>query len=94
MIKTYPEFIAVVDAKCAQYEQIPEEHLSFTGKNVHSLYKVVKFLICFTSDATELLAMMHEDDDVETLKITAGSELRKIIRCLEWLAASENIPTT
>ena len=94
MIKTYPEFIAVVDAKCALYEQIPEEHLSYTGKNVHDLYKAVKFNICFASDATELLEMLREDEDVEKIQIAARAEHRQILRCLERLAATERIPTT
>lgn len=94
MIKTYPEFIAVVDAKCAQYEQIPEEHLSFTGKNVHDLYKSVKFLACFASNAAELLEMMREDEDVDKIKIAAKSEHRMILRCLERLAAAEILEPT
>ena len=95
MIKTYTDFLAVVNTKCAQYDQIPEDHLSFTGQKVYGLYKAVKFNTCFASDATELLSLLGDDEDVEEATKYVGSEYRKIIRCLEWLAFSENLaPTT
>lgn len=94
MIKTYSDFLAVVNVKCAQYDQIPENHLSFTGLKVYELYKAVKFNTCFASDATELLDMLHTDEDVEDIAKHASSEHRQILRCLERLAAAERIPNT
>lgn len=94
MIKTYPEFIAVVDTKCALYAQIPEKHLSVEGKYTHDLYKAVEFNVCFASNATELLEMLNDDKAVENVKAFAGPELRQITRCLERLAAAENLDHT
>lgn len=94
MIKNYHDFLAVINVKCSQYEQIPEEHLSYTGRNVHDLYKAVRFNACFSSNATELLELLHDDDDVAIIKCSTESEFRTILRCLERLAAEERIPTT
>lgn len=94
MVKTYTEFLVVVDAKLSMYEQIPDKHLSMEGRKAHGLYKDVKFLSCFASDATELLGMLHEEADVEAAKVFVGPEVRQIMRCLERLAAAESLPTT
>lgn len=92
-MKTYSEFINVVNSKTALYSQIPERHFSVEGQKVYELYKAVEFLACFTSDASELLAMMIEDEDVTLAGKHADSEYRKICRCLERLAAAEKVPT-
>lgn len=89
MIKTYSDFLAVCDRKCELYAQIPEDHLSLEGTKVYELYKIVKFNACFASDATELLQMLNEDEDVEAASKYAGSEFRQIRRCLERLASAE-----
>ena len=60
---------------------------------MYELYKNVMFDSCFASDATELLALLHEDEDVAEAAKYAGAEYRKIIRCLERMAATERIPT-
>ena len=88
-MKTYSEFIEVVNGKIALYSQIPERHFSVEGQKVYELYRAVEFLACFTSNATELLSMMTEDDDVATAGKYADSEYRKICRCLERLANEE-----
>lgn len=93
MMKTYSEFINVVNSKVALYDQIPEEHLSVEGKNVYNLYKTVQFNACFASNATELLALLN-DEDIEAAGQYAGSELRQIHRCLERLADLETAPAT
>ena len=90
MIKTYPDFTAVVSGKCSLYAQIPDQHLSIEGANVYKLYKLVQFNACFASTAAELLDLLHTDEDVEDLAKHAKSELCKIIRCLERLASAEN----
>ena len=89
MMKSYSEFLAVVDNKLALYAQIPESYLSIEGQNVNELYKAIEFLICFASNATELLAMLNDDVDVAKAAEYAGAELHKIRRCLEHLAAAE-----
>ena len=94
MIKTYSDFTAVVSGKCSLYAQIPDEHLSDEGANVYKLYKLVQFNACFSSNATELLDLLHTDEDVEDIAKHAKSEHRQITRCLERLAAAENVPTT
>ena len=93
MIKTYSDFINVVNGKLALYAQIPESHLSAEGKTVYGLYKNVSFDICFASNATELLDLLLVDEDVEAAAKHAGSEYRQIRRCLERLAAAENLQT-
>lgn len=94
MIKTYSDFLNVVNSKLALYAQIPESHLSIEGTKTYELYKNVSFNICFSSDATELLALVIEDEDIAEAAKYAGSEFRQIRRCLERLAATERIPTT
>lgn len=96
MVKTYPEFLDVITSKTELYEQIPEEHLTFAGKNVFELYKAVLFVTGFASNAAELLALLNEDEDVafQAQYEGADSEYRKIRRCLERLAAPETVPTT
>lgn len=91
-MKTYPEFLAVISNKIDLYEQIPEGHLSVTGNNVFDLYKAVFFNTGFASNATELLELVMEDEDVANFARFAGVEYRKIRRCLERLAATENVP--
>ena len=91
MMKTYSEFLAVVNSKIDLYAQIPEGHLSQEGQKVYELYKAIEFLVCFASNATELLGMLNDDEDVAKAAEYAGSELRKIRRCLESLAAAENV---
>lgn len=93
MIKTYPEFIDVVKSKINLYAQIPESHLTVEGNKVYELYRLVNFLACFASGAADLLAMLDEEKEVEAVASYTGSELRKVRRCLESLAAAEN-PTT
>lgn len=90
MMKSYSEFLAVVDSKIALYAQIPESYLSIEGQKVNELYKAVEFLVCFASNATELLGMLNDDEDVAKAAEHAGAELHKIRRCLENLAAAEN----
>lgn len=94
MVKTYPEFIDVINSKIALYAQIPEEHLSIEGTSVYALYKTVKFNICFASNASELLVLLNEDEHVEFHANYVGTEYRSIRRCLERLAAAETAPTT
>lgn len=94
MITTYPDFTAVVSGKCSLYAQIPDEHLSIEGTNAYKLYKLVQFNACFASNATELLDLLHTDEDVEDIAKYAKSELRQIIRCLERLASKEGLDTT
>lgn len=91
MLKTYAEFINVVNNKIAVYAQIPEKHLSIEGQKVYELYKAVEFLACFTSNATELLDLLIEDEDVKNAAEFADHEFRTIRRCLENLAAAENV---
>lgn len=93
MIKTYSDFTAVVSGKCSLYAQIPDRHLTVEGQQVYELYKNVMFDSCFASNATELLDLLHTDEDVEAAAKYAGAEHRKILRCLERLAAAENVPT-
>lgn len=93
MIKTYSDFINVVNSKLALYAQIPESYLSIEGTKAYELYKNVSFNSCFASNATELLALVIEDEDVEAAAKYAGSEYRQIRRCLERLAAAENLQT-
>lgn len=88
-MKTYSEFINVVNNQVAMYSQIPERYLSIEGQKVYELYKAVEFLACFTSNATELLALLKDDEDVAKAAEFAGAELRKIRRCLEGLATEE-----
>lgn len=88
-MKTYSEFIEVVNSKIALYAQIPERHLSIEGMKVYDLYKAVEFLACFTTCASELLDMMKEDEDVQTAAKFAENEYRKILRCIDSLAAAE-----
>ena len=92
-MKTYSEFIDVVNSKVALYVQIPEKHLTCEGSIVRDLYKAVLFNTGFASNATELLALLNEDDDVEFYANHAVFEYSKIHRCLERLAASENEQT-
>lgn len=95
MIKTYSDFTAVVSGKCSLYGQIPDEHLSLEGANVYRLYKLVNFNACFASNATELLDLLHTDEDVEDIAKYAKSEHRQIFRCLERLVSKEDLdPTT
>lgn len=89
MIKTYPEFLEVCESKCKLYKTIPDRYLSIEGQQVNALYNAVQFNACFASDAAELLDMLNEDEAVETAAKFADSELRKIRRCLERLAAAE-----
>ena len=91
-MKSYSEFLAVVDSKIALYAQIPESYLSIEGQKVYELYKAVEFLICFASNATELVGMLNDDEDVAKAAEYAGAELHKIRRCLERLAAAEKAP--
>ena len=93
MIKTYPDFTAVVSGKCSLYSQIPDEHLSIEGTNVYKLYKTVQFNVCFASTAAELLDLLHTDEDVEAISKYVPSEHRQIIRCLERLASKEATTT-
>lgn len=93
MIKTYSDFIALCDRKSNLYAQIPEKHLTVEGTKVYELYKNVLFNSCFASNATELLALLNEDEDIEAAGKYAASELRHIRRCLERLAAAENVQT-
>ena len=88
-MKTYSEFIDVVNSKIALYSQIPERHFSVEGQKVYELYRAVEFLICFASNASELLPKLSEDDDVATAAKYVESEYKKIHRCLERLAAAE-----
>ena len=88
-MKTYSEFIEVVNGKIALYSQVPERHFSVEGQKVYELYRAVEFLACFASNATELLSMMTEDEDVATAGKYADAEYRKIRRCLERLANEE-----
>lgn len=90
MMKTYSEFIDVVNSKTALYAQIPEKHLSVEGMKVYDLYKAIEFLACFTTCASELLDMMKEDEEIKTAAQFVDKEHRKIIRCLDSLAAAEN----
>lgn len=90
MMKSYSEFVAVVNSKVALYAQIPERHLSVEGMKVYDLYKAIEFLACFTTSASELLAMMKEDEDVKIAAKFVENEHRKIRRCIESLAAAEN----
>lgn len=95
MMNTYPEFLAVCDAKCSLYGQIPDRYLTVEGQKVYELYKNVMFDGCFASNATELLSLLIEDEDVAAAAKYAGSEYRKIIRCLERLVSKEDLaPTT
>lgn len=99
MTKTYADFLNVVQTKVDLYAQIPERHLSVEGRSVYELYKAVEFLACFTSNATELLTMMTDDEEVTEAAKYAAAELRKIRRVLEnlstaeILAAAENLQT-
>lgn len=91
MITTYPEFLAVCESKCKMYKTIPDRYLSIEGQQVYALYNAVEFNACFASDATELLEMLSEDETVANAAQFAGSELRKIRRCLERLAKTEQV---
>lgn len=91
MITTYPEFLAVCESKCKMYKTIPDRYLSIEGQQVYALYNAVEFNACFASDATELLDMLNEDETVANAEQYAGSELRKIRRCLERLAKTESV---
>ena len=93
-MKTYSEFIDVVNSKIALYSQIPERHFSVEGQKVYELYRAVEFLTCFASNATELLPMLSEDEDVATAAKYVESEYKKIIRCLERLAKEEAASAT
>lgn len=93
MMKTYPEFLAVCDAKSALYAQIPDRYLSLEGQKVYALYKLVNFNACFADNAAELLDLLLTDEDVAEAAKYAGAEYRKIIRCLDRIAATERIPT-
>ena len=88
-MKTYSEFLEVVNSKIALYSQIPERHFSVEGQKVYELYKAIEFLICFASNASELLAMMNDDEDVATASKYTDAEYKKICRCLERLANEE-----
>lgn len=90
MIKTYSDFTAVLSGKCSLYAQIPDRQLSLEGQKVYELYKNVMFDSCFASNATELLELLHTDEDVAEAAKYAGAEHRMILRCLECLAAAEN----
>ena len=94
MVKTYPEFLDVIKSKTALYEQIPEEYLTCEGTSVRDLYKAVLFNTGFASNATELLNLLIDDEDVEFEAKHAASEYRMIRRCLERLVAAETVPTT
>ena len=94
MIKTYSDFLATVNVKCAQYAQIPDDHLSFEGTKTYELYQVIRWLTGFADSATELLDMMTDDPKVDAAVEYAGSEYRQITRCLNRLAAAENVSTT
>ena len=89
MTKSYNDFLNIVKRKIDLYKHIPERHLSFEGRGVYDLYKTVDFLTGFASNATEMLEMMIDDEDIEAAAQLAGSELRKIRRYLENLAADE-----
>lgn len=91
-MKTYSEFLEVVNGKLALYAQIPERHLSVEGQKVYELYKAIEFLVCFASNATELLDMLNDDEDVTLIAKYIDSEYKKILRCLARLAAEENTP--
>ena len=91
-MKSYSEFVDVVNSKVALYKQIPERHFSVEGQKVYELYRAIEFLICFTSNATELLGMLNDDEDVQIAAKYTESEYRKIRRCLESLAAAEEAP--
>lgn len=91
MITTYPEFLAVCESKCKVYKTIPDRYLSIEGQQVCALYNAVQFNACFASDARELLEMLSEDEAIENVAQFAGSELRKIRRCLERLAKTESV---
>ena len=94
MIKTYTAFLEVCEDKRKLYARIPDDHLSLEGAKVYELYKAVHFDACFASNATELLEMLTEDEDVAEAAKWAGSEFRQIRRCLERLAASERPNST
>ena len=94
MIKTYSDFLAVVSGKCSLYAQIPSEHLNFQGEQTYALYRSVQFTACFADSASELLNLMPSDKDMEDNATYAGTEYRQIMRCLERLAAAENVPAT
>lgn len=91
MTKNYNDFLNIVNRKIDLYKHIPERHLSIEGRGVYELYKAVDFLTGFTSNATEMLEMLNDDEGVEAAAQFAGSELRKIRRYLENLAAAENV---
>ena len=90
-MKTYSEFLEVVNSKIALYAQIPERHFSVEGQKVYELYRAVEFLVCFASNASELLAMLIDDEDVKIAAKYTEAEYNKIRRCLERLAAAENL---
>ena len=92
MMKSYSEFLAVVESKIALYSQIPERHFSVEGQKVYELYRAIEFLVCFASNATELLGMLNDDEDVKTAAKYTEAEYNKIRRCLERLAAAEKAP--
>ena len=94
MVNTYPEFLDVIKSKTALYEQIPEEYLTCEGTSVRDLYKAVLFNTGFASNATELLNLLNDDEDVAFEAKHAASEYRMIRRCLERLVAAETVPTT
>ena len=94
MVKTYSEFIDVINSQTALYAQIPDEYLTCEGSCVYKLYKAVQFDTCFASNASELLALVSDDEDVDFYAKYAEKEYRKLHRCLESLAAAENVPTT
>ena len=91
-MKNYSEFLDVVNSKIALYSQIPERHFSVEGQKLYELYRAVEFLVCFASNASELLPMLSEDEDVKTAAKYVESEYKKIHRCLERLAAAEAAP--
>lgn len=91
MTKNYNDFLNIVKRKIDLYTHIPERHLSIEGRGVCELYKTVDYLACFASNATELLEMLIDDADVEEAAKYSGSELQKIRRYLENLAAAENV---
>lgn len=94
MVKTYPEFLDVITSKVVLYEQIPEEYLTCEGTCVRDLYKAVLFNTGFASNATELLNLLLDDEDVAFEAKRAVSEYRMIRRCLERLVDAETVPTT
>ena len=94
MIKTYSDFLAVIDCKCALYAEIPAGHLSVNGSSTYELYRAVEFLACFADSAAELLDIIVGDADVDKAAKYAESEYKQIIRCLRRLADAENAPTT